>query len=85
MLEKHSFIYDSYFKPLHQSKCCGALIDNADDAPIFGLEDKDKEKKLNLIYDLKEFFRGLFHVEYVYKITPCYFIVIIYIYVLKYK
>ena len=39
---KHSFVYDSHFKPLHQTKFCGVLIDNKADAPIFVLEDKDR-------------------------------------------
>ena len=38
---KHAFVYDSHFKPLHQTKCCGVFIDNRDDAPICVLEDKD--------------------------------------------
>ena len=68
---KHSFVYDSHFKPLHQSKFCGALIDNRSDAYICVLEDKDRETKKNLRYDLIELFGGLFHVEYIYKITTC--------------
>ena len=80
---KHAFIYESNFKPLHQSKCCGALIDNRADALIFVLEDKEKETKEILRYALIELFGGLCYVEYVYKITPCYFIVIIYISLLK--
>ena len=31
---KHAFVYDSHYKPLHQTKCCGVLIDNRADAPI---------------------------------------------------
>ena len=31
---KHAFVYDSHFKPLHHTKCCGVLKDNRDDAPI---------------------------------------------------
>ena len=68
---KHAFIYDSHFKPLHQSKCCGAIIDNRSDAPICVLEDKDIEKNLNLRHALKELFGGMWNVEYVYKITSC--------------
>ena len=34
---KHEFVYNSHFKPLHQSKFCGDLIDNRADAPIFVL------------------------------------------------
>ena len=48
------FFY-SNFKPLHQSKCCGALIDNRSDAPICVLEDKEGEKNLNLIHARKMF------------------------------
>ena len=44
---KHAFIYDIHFKPLHQTKCCGVLIDNRSDAPICVLEDKDREPKKN--------------------------------------
>ena len=57
---KHDFIYDSHFKPLHQTKCCGVLIDNRADAPICVLEDKDRGKKMR--HALKEFFGGLCHV-----------------------
>ena len=45
---KNAFIFDSHFKTLHQSKCCGFLIDNRDDAPIFVLKDKEIETNLNL-------------------------------------
>ena len=38
---KHAFIFDSHFKPLHQSNVFGDLIDNRADAPICVLEDKD--------------------------------------------
>ena len=24
--KKHAFVYDSHYKPLHQTKCCGVLI-----------------------------------------------------------
>ena len=68
---KHAFVFDSHFKPLHQSKFCGDLIDNRADAPICVLEDKERETKLNLRYALKYFFGGQCTVEYVYKITPC--------------
>ena len=65
------FFYASHFKPLHQSKFCGGLIDNRADAPIFVLEDNDRETKLNLKHSLKFFFGVLCTVEYVYKITLC--------------
>ena len=45
---KHAFVFDSHFKTLHQSKCCGFLIDNRDDAPICVLKDKEIETNLNL-------------------------------------
>ena len=45
---KHAFFYNSHFKTLHQSKCCEDLIDNRADAPIFVLEYKDTEGKLDL-------------------------------------
>ena len=38
--KKHAFVFDSHFKPLHQSKYCGAIIDNRADTPICVLEDK---------------------------------------------
>ena len=65
------FFYDSNFKPLHQPKCCGVLIDNRADAPICVLEDNDIEAKNKLRHSLKELFGGLCHVEYVYIINPC--------------
>ena len=71
VLEKNAFVYDIHFKPFHQSKCCGYLIDNRADATIFVLEDKDREKNINLRYALREFFGGLCHVDHVYKITRC--------------
>ena len=37
-------LFYSNFKPLHQSKCCGARIDNKAFALICVLEDKDREK-----------------------------------------
>ena len=50
---KHEFVYDSHFKPLHQTKCCGVIIYNRSDAPICVLEDKDRDTKLNLRHALK--------------------------------
>ena len=67
----HTFVYDIHFKPFHQTKCCGVLIYNSSYAPICVLEDKDRETKKNLRRALKEFFGGLCHVEYVYRITLC--------------
>ena len=68
---KHAFVYESHFKPLHQPKYCGAIIDNRADAPICAMEDNDREKNLKLKHSLKHLFDGLCTVEYVYKITPC--------------
>ena len=51
--KKHAFVYDSHYKPLHQTECCGVLIDNVADAPICVLEDKDRESKYNWIVPLK--------------------------------
>ena len=68
---KHEFFYDSHFKPLYQSKCFGVLIDNRADAPICVLEDKYRGTKKKLRHPLIELFGGMFHVEYVYRITPC--------------
>ena len=69
--KKHAFVYDSHFKPLHQSKCCGVLIDNRADAPICVFEDKDIESKKNLKHALKGSFVGMCHVKNLYRITPC--------------
>ena len=68
--KKHSFVYGSHYKPLHQTECCGALIDNRSDATICVLENKERAGK-NMDYALQQFFEGKFHVEQVYKITPC--------------
>ena len=38
----HAFVYDSHYKPLHQTKCCEVLIENRADAHIFVLEEKDR-------------------------------------------
>ena len=70
-LTKHSFVYDRNFRPLHKTKCCEVIIDNRSDAPIFVLEDKDRESNKKFDHALKEFFGGLCHVENVYRITPC--------------
>ena len=69
--KKHEFLYESQFKPLHQSKYSGALIDNIADAPILVLEDKDIRRNINMRHALKCLFGGLCTVTYVYKITPC--------------
>ena len=50
---KHAFVYDSHYKTLHQTKCCGVLIDNRADAPICILEDKDRESKKQLDHAIK--------------------------------
>ena len=68
---KHAFVYDIHFKPFHQTKFCGVIIDNRSDAPIFVLEDKDRESNKKFDHALKEFFGGKCHVENVYRITPC--------------
>ena len=51
--KNHEFVYDSHFKPLHQTKCCGVLIDNRADAPICFLEYKYIESKKQLVGTLK--------------------------------
>ena len=33
--KKHDFFYEIQFIPLHQPKCCGAIVDNILYAPIF--------------------------------------------------
>ena len=45
---EHTFVFKSHFKPLHEPKCCGDLIDNRADATIFVLDDNDREYKHNL-------------------------------------
>ena len=52
---KHAFFYDSHFKPLYQEIFCGDIIDNISDVPIYVLEDKDRETKINLRHALKTF------------------------------
>ena len=43
----NSFVYDSHFKPLHQTKFCGFLIDNRAGAPIFVWRIKtEKQRKI---------------------------------------
>ena len=68
---KHEFVYDSHYKPLHKSECCGVLIDNRAGAPICVLEDNDRASKKDLHLALRHFFEGRCHVEHVYKINPC--------------
>ena len=68
---KHSFVYYSHFKPLHQPKCCGDFIDNRADLHICVLGDNYRETRLNLKFSLEIFFGELYTVEYVCKITPC--------------
>ena len=67
---KNMHFFRSHFKPLHQSKCCGALIDNRAGVQMFVSGDKEIETKMNLRYSLKDFFGGQCTVGYVYKITP---------------
>ena len=50
---KHAFVYDNHFKHLQQSKNYGDLINNTGNAPIFVLEDNDRDTKLNLKHSLK--------------------------------
>ena len=51
--KKHAFVYEIHFKPLHQTKGCGVLIDNRADAPISFLENKERESKKKLKHALK--------------------------------
>ena len=71
LCKKNAFVYDIHYKPLHQTECCGVLIDNRADAPICVLEDKDRATKKDLHHALRQLFEGRCHVEHVYKITPC--------------
>ena len=64
---RHAFVYDIRCKPLHQTKCCGVLIDNRADAPICVLEDKDRESKKQLDHALKEFFGGKCHLSFFFS------------------
>ena len=57
--KNHAFVYDIHFKHLHQSKFCGALVDNRVDAPICFLEDKGRDTKKKLILALIELFGGM--------------------------
>ena len=44
-MTKHAFSFDIHFKPLHESKYCGALIDNISDALFFrGFWKRDKDE-----------------------------------------
>ena len=79
----NAFVYDNHYKPLHQTKCCGVLIDNRADSPICVLEYKDRESKKQLDHAHKEFFGGKCHVENLYKITPCYITFVIAIHLFK--
>ena len=67
----NALVYDSNYKPLHQTKCCGVLIDNRADTPIYVLEDNYRESNKQLDHALKELFGGKLYVEILYKITPC--------------
>ena len=42
---KHAFVYYIHYKPLHQTKCCGVLIDIRDDAHVCVLEEKDRQSR----------------------------------------
>ena len=68
---KHVFVYDSHYKPLHKTECCGVLIYNRADEPICVLEDNDRASKRDLDLSPRQLFEGRCHVEHVYKITPC--------------
>ena len=68
---KHAFFYCSHFKPLHQPKFCGVLIDNRAYAPICVLDKNEGVTMLNLKPGLNSFSGGMWDVEYVYKITTC--------------
>ena len=49
---KKWIFYDSHLKPSHQLKYCADLIDNISDAPIFVLEDKDRDTRRNVRHAL---------------------------------
>ena len=63
--KKHAFVYDSHFKPLHQSKYFGDIIYNRVDAPSCVLQNNDRQTKLDLRHALKPFFGEMRTVEYV--------------------
>ena len=52
--KKVYLFFDGHFKPFHQSKCCGDLIDNRTDEPIYVLDDDDRESKNSLKNSLKQ-------------------------------
>ena len=64
--KKHAFVYNIHFKPSHQSKCFGDLIDNEVNAPICVLGEYNRETKLSLKHSLKMFFGGLCTVKYLF-------------------
>ena len=55
---QHAFVYDSYFSTKLNGACHGAIIDNRRYAPIFVLEEKDRETKNTLKNMLRSFFQG---------------------------
>ena len=65
----HAFVYYIHFKPLHQQKCCGVLVDNKVDAHICLFRDNDRESKYDLKIALRSFFGGQYIVKYFYRIT----------------
>ena len=50
---KNAFVYDIHYKTLHQTKCCGVLIYNRSDAPIFVWRTKTENQRNNWITPLK--------------------------------
>ena len=57
-MTKHALVFDSHLKNLYRLKRCWDIIDNRNDAPICVLQDKRREKNMNLRYSLKYLFGG---------------------------
>ena len=66
---QHAFVYDSYFLTKLKSACHGTIIDNIRYAPIYVLEEKDKETKNTLKNMLMNFFQGRCIAKYAFKVT----------------
>ena len=66
---QHTFVYESYFTTKVKSACHGAIIDNRRYAPIYVLEEKDRETKNKLKIVLRNLFQGMCIVKYALKFT----------------
>ena len=66
---QHSFVYESYFTTTGNNACHGEIIDNRRYAPIYVLDEKDRETTKKLKNMLRNFFEGTYTVKYAFKIT----------------